>query len=640
MTLVALRRISLVLGTAATTLLMGVGLKTDSSAARSFDLHGGAWSVVGDDVLRSIGERRQTFLGNRAGVRAVLPIASDAAFVLLPPDLLFVRDTDRDGAADESTTVASGLAQGTDIAIASEGWMLIAGTRSRFHWDGARLERGPNLDASFPQAAPVSSGGFVTLDRGEIVFWPGDPIRLPDGRLIDSPPRVLGATLERDAVAAIGVASASGELSEISLASPPGSLIRDRWRWNLRPDNSASQKPSLNEPTGSRDLVAFLASPDPSQRLAALEEILYRAHLERSEAAVGEAIRSLTRDHVDATVRRLGLCGLERLGALTNTDRAMAASDSSALVRRFAASIDNNSVAASLADPRQVMTSTLALRAGLAAALSGSDADMERVIAAAAGFESQVIDWLIGGGERDKRDWRREDAIDRAIASILARGEPAGIRSLFERSAARLAAGDLDRATRLAQAAFSVARPLARRHTMVRLDRAPDGYGDLLASEVAAPYRKVDAWIRWPGRSDVEAPSLATTIEETIELGRQVYGTCMTCHGPAGRGQEGVYPPLASSPYVNGDPERLAKILLHGLKGRVVVGTREVVGLMPRPPVETDEEIAAVMTYVRQAFGNASPPVDTGLVRTVRERHATRTEPWDVSELDSEGASK
>jgi mono/diheme cytochrome c family protein len=84
---------------------------------------------------------------------------------------------------------------------------------------------------------------------------------------------------------------------------------------------------------------------------------------------------------------------------------------------------------------------------------------------------------------------------------------------------------------------------------------------------------------------------------------------------------------------VNGDPEPFAKILLHGLQGRLETAAGEINSLMPRPPIESDEEIAAVMTYVRQAFGNQAAPVSVDLVRAVRERHRDRIEPWRVEEL-------
>ena len=211
--------------------------------------------------------------------------------------------------------------------------------------------------------------------------------------------------------------------------------------------------------------------------------------------------------------------------------------------------------------------------------------------------------------------------------------QPATTRRLLELAADRMN-DDRHGASDLIRAAFSAVRPNGRRHAMVQLDRAPSGYRTLLASEVGVPFAPLDAWIRWPGRSDVAAPPLATSLEETIELGRQVYSTCLTCHGPAGRGQPGVYPPLAGSEFVTGDPERFARIVLHGLKGKVQVGTVEVNGLMPRPAIEGDEEIAAVMTYVRQSFGNDAAAVTPALVKAVRERYRDRTEPWEVRDLD------
>lgn len=100
------------------------------------------------------------------------------------------------------------------------------------------------------------------------------------------------------------------------------------------------------------------------------------------------------------------------------------------------------------------------------------------------------------------------------------------------------------------------------------------------------------------------------------DLGEQVFhgkAACAACHGSAGSGQAGVAPTLWASQWVT-DPERLIKVLLHGLTGPITVGDQQwnTPGVMPgfaaRKDI-SDKELAAVATYIRNRWGNAE---DTG----------------------------
>jgi len=109
---------------------------------------------------------------------------------------------------------------------------------------------------------------------------------------------------------------------------------------------------------------------------------------------------------------------------------------------------------------------------------------------------------------------------------------------------------------------------------------------------------------------------------------------CAACHQANGRGVPGVFPPLAGSEFVNGDSARLVRLVLHGLTGPVSVEGATFNGAMPAWKDQLrDAEIAAVLTYVRSSFGNASSGVSAGLVSAERAATASRTTPWTVQEL-------
>ena len=114
---------------------------------------------------------------------------------------------------------------------------------------------------------------------------------------------------------------------------------------------------------------------------------------------------------------------------------------------------------------------------------------------------------------------------------------------------------------------------------------------------------------------------------EQFAAGWDIYhedGSCMTCHQKTGKGLNASgFPPIAGSTWVEGDPEVLAKILLKGLIGPIVVNGREFPGQVPMTPYEdllNDEQMANVMTYVRNAFGNRSSVISPEFVADVRKK--------------------
>jgi mono/diheme cytochrome c family protein len=110
----------------------------------------------------------------------------------------------------------------------------------------------------------------------------------------------------------------------------------------------------------------------------------------------------------------------------------------------------------------------------------------------------------------------------------------------------------------------------------------------------------------------------------------------MSCHQSNGRGLPPVYPPLRGSDIVHGDPALLVKIVMHGLEGKIEVDGQVYNQVMPAAPVKSDEEIAAVLTYVRSAWGNTGGPIDAALVAKVREETKGRLRSFTARELGIE----
>jgi mono/diheme cytochrome c family protein len=111
-------------------------------------------------------------------------------------------------------------------------------------------------------------------------------------------------------------------------------------------------------------------------------------------------------------------------------------------------------------------------------------------------------------------------------------------------------------------------------------------------------------------------------IKASMLRGEKVYkATCIACHQEDGLGVQRLNPPLVKTKWVLGDKKALAKIVLKGLKG----GEIEIDGddfHNPMPPMEaqlTDREIADVLTFVRNSFGNKASAVTLAEVKAARK---------------------
>lgn len=131
---------------------------------------------------------------------------------------------------------------------------------------------------------------------------------------------------------------------------------------------------------------------------------------------------------------------------------------------------------------------------------------------------------------------------------------------------------------------------------------------------------------------------------DVLATGKAVYsrdGYCITCHQADGAGLESAgFPPLAKSNWVTGNPERLIKLVMHGLYGPLEVNGKKYSGNVPMTPygqLLTDDEMASVLTYIRSSFGNtATAPVTSAMVKQVREKTKNRKGFYTPDELKKE----
>ncbi len=111
-----------------------------------------------------------------------------------------------------------------------------------------------------------------------------------------------------------------------------------------------------------------------------------------------------------------------------------------------------------------------------------------------------------------------------------------------------------------------------------------------------------------------------STKADLMKRGKVVYNEyCKTCHQADGKGIEGVYPPVAKSDFLKKNRKRNIQNILFGLSGEITVNGKKYNGVMtPIPDKYDDKDVAAVLTYVYNSFGNRGPVVQPEEVAKVR----------------------
>ena len=157
---------------------------------------------------------------------------------------------------------------------------------------------------------------------------------------------------------------------------------------------------------------------------------------------------------------------------------------------------------------------------------------------------------------------------------------------------------------------------------LIALATSPD-------TALSARARRVEAAVSWPGKPrPAAAPVRPLNAEEQARFaaGQQQYvATCAACHQPNGEGMTGLSKPLAGSRWVQGNPTAVIRIVLHGKEGEMLM-----------PPIGStlsDDQVAAVLTYIRRSWGNQASAISPDEVQEVRGASMGRTRPWTEDEL-------
>jgi putative membrane-bound dehydrogenase-like protein len=408
-------------------------------------------------------------------------------------------------------------------------------------------------------------------------------------------------------------------------------------------------------------LVAVLRDTDNGT----VRDTAQRLLVERGATGVVPALRDIATDPSVSVPRRLqALWTIEGIGALDAAMVADAGRDEQPRIREHAARLAEEIPAhlsigilerlATDADPRVRMQAVLSI-----GSMPSSEAfpALDRVLATQAADGSMRQAALSGLAGREIAFMRSQG--DPTRDSWFGRGGSAQRRVLREMVDAMLKRGRSDDATAVLAIAADWSddapgsslllldriaartRPESNKPRRMNLRGEPAGWTSVAGADpgdcdprIVTAARLVDPTLAWPGRSGLEQVVDYDTSEAgLIARGRTLFAHCMTCHQANGAGLPPLYPPLDESPFVIGDPERLARILLHGLQGRIEVLGRTYDQSMPAAPFKKDADIAAIMSYIRQAWDNDADPVTPEFVAGVREATKDRLQPWTAGEL-------
>jgi mono/diheme cytochrome c family protein/glucose/arabinose dehydrogenase len=339
-----------------------------------------------------------------------------------------------------------------------------------------------------------------------------------------------------------------------------------------------------------------------------------------------------------------------RAAAVKVCEHGLDAGQQTALLTKLAVLISDSSVSVRL--QATLTASSLRQPAALPvlARLARSGSDLLFRTAAVTGLQDRELEFLAvlltDSRGRETLGDHESQLMGLAAQCVLEAANPTRTSALLDAMAGAVGPGDWQKVG-LLDAMTAYAFNSRRGVKPISLVRAPAG---LLAmargnnSPVQArAYRLLDSFT-WPGAGAMMATgtgeeSLSAEQLKRLETGRETFATlCAACHQPNGTGLDKLAPPLAGSDWVAGPPERVVRILLHGLAGPVQVSGQPWNLAMPALGVTgvlDDEKISGVLSYVRRAWGNTGGLIEPALVTSIRRETAARTLAWTADELSA-----
>jgi mono/diheme cytochrome c family protein/glucose/arabinose dehydrogenase len=421
--------------------------------------------------------------------------------------------------------------------------------------------------------------------------------------------------------------------------------------WRIAPEGSVVVPAKKLSQMSSAELVAELSSGNSWRR-----ETAQRLLVEKGDVSVAAALNAVAKSAALPMARVHALWTLEGLGTVTAEALRPCLTHPDARVRAAAVRVSEAGMAspdreAIIAHWIELAASEVSTEVQQQLVLSMGEAKALSVDLAAAALANRaadtafVQDALISG--LDGRELEVFEAILKKPADYSKTLPAALLRCVFaerkaprvEKALAIIAALPL-KSQQLALLGALAGHPTVTAKRPVKLAAEPSSLAKLGQSKDAAMVKAL-AWFKstvvWPGKPGVVVPVVKPLTNEEhamFDSGKLTFtGLCAACHQTTGKGLDGLAPPLADSEWVNGDPERIVRVVMHGLRGPIKVKGNNYSYDMPAAGFLTDEQIASVLTYIRREWDHEASPVPIDLVKKIREQTKGRTDAWTEPEL-------
>jgi mono/diheme cytochrome c family protein/glucose/arabinose dehydrogenase len=431
--------------------------------------------------------------------------------------------------------------------------------------------------------------------------------------------------------------------------------------WRVVHDGMKPDAPPKLSSASADELVRTLSHPNGWRRDTAQQLLI-----QRGDRSVVPQLRQLAADAPDWRTRLHALWTLDGLESLQKTDVQRALGDKSPYVRASAIRLSEHWIAADPALAAAVLKLTedvnVPVRYQLAATI-GELPQTDRVQHATVmlerfGSDPIVVDATLSGLKGSEQDvlghllqgtapqQQMGEAVKMLAGALARSGDTNAVQLLIANATDGSVSGwrrlalleGLDAGLTSAgggrggRGAFGGRGRGATPVRQVTLASEPSGLTKLAASndEAGKIAKSIVSKVGWPGKQTLvnDAAPLTPEQQQRFAQGAELYrNICMGCHQADGRGQERLAPSLVDSKYVNAaDPGATIRILLAGKEGKI--------GLMPPLGFTlTDDQIAAVLTYIRREWGHTASAVAPEDVQEIRGLTKTRTRPWTDDEL-------
>lgn len=431
--------------------------------------------------------------------------------------------------------------------------------------------------------------------------------------------------------------------------------------WRIVPSTWQAPKPRNWSKATSDELVRELGNPD-----GGLRDLAQRLLVERADRRVIPALTSLARTGTNPLARFHALWTLDGLNAsdpalllslvsdptipvattalrllepMAKTDESVRAKLGERLGRELETGaveqILQMALSAQVLDPAAAQP----LLAGIVDRYGASALMRDAVMSSLFRQEFNFLQTLWQAPSWQKREPFREIFLETLSSAVVRNGDPTELAALLTLlDQPTLGWREKAALTGLAMGGSGKRKPIPLSSAPRLLTRAD---GAVEPSRLQA----LSALFEWPGhRADdvrgVTKNPLSAEDQKIVALGRQHYlSTCAGCHGTDGAGLHRFAPPLVGSDWVLGDEKRLALILLHGMEGPVEVAKRlydvpDILPVMPAHSTMDDAAITAILTYIRNEWGNEAGPVSRRTVGMTRITSQGRVMPWTATELN------